>query len=363
MMKLAQLTFAAALLLGLASSAQALSNNNNNGCNPPPCGNGGNGNGNGNGGCNPILRCDAGGPYTVNSAPGVITVQLNGLDSTGALDWVWNTTYPGAYFMDAAVPNPVLVIPVTNDCSFNVEVCLLVKRQNQSKTCCTTVRVRDHVKPVITCPDLAKVISGMDTSPAALGYATATDNCDQNVTVTFKDKILQPDCKADRFAYQIERTWKAVDDNCNVAKCVQIIDVVRYFANLDVMPGACPNLYNRRAAGTLSVTLVGAPGFDVSQVQWSSLRLYGLDCSAGPLAPNSLQFADTATPFINGIDCNCTNVNGDGTMDLVLNYNRSSINCAFNLAEVTKGETFKVVVIGKLTNGVKFIAQDCLVVQ
>lgn len=358
MKNIAHFTLAAALLLGLASSAHA---HQNNGCNPNPCG-GNSGNG-GNGGCTPTLRCDAGGPYVVDAAPGVVTVQLNGLGSTGAMDWVWNTTYPGAYFMDAGVPNPVLVIPVMNDCSFNVTVDLLVKRTGESKTCSTTVRLKDRVKPVIVCPELAKVISGMDTSPQALGFATATDNCDQNVHVSYKDKIIFPDCRADRFAYQIERTWKAVDDDCNVEKCVQTIDVVRYFANLDILPGACPNLYNRRATSTLPIAIVGAPGFDVTQIQWNSIRLYGLDCTAGPLLPQCIGYADVATPFLNGLNCNCTNANGDGKLDLVLHFSRAQINCAFDLAEMSKGETLTVIVTGKLCDGRMFIAQDCMTVH
>lgn len=344
MIQLSHFTFAAALLFGFAASAQA--HNNNNG-----------------GNCNPTLRCDAGGPYSVNLAPGSVTVQLNGLDSTGAQSYFWSTTSPGAYFNDATSATPTLVIPVTNDCSFNVEVCLLVKRPGSQKTCCTTVKVRDREKPVITCPDLAKIISGDSISPAELGYATATDNCDSNVSISYCDNIVQPDCKADRFAYVIERTWKAVDDNCNVAKCVQIIDVVRMSVNLDVLPGTCPNLYNRNSCNLLPVAIVGTPAFNVTKIQWNSVRFWGYQCTGGPVAPECLNFADAATPFANGLDCFCTSAGSDGKLDLVARFRRSTINHSFDMWDKPAGTTIPVVVTGKTCDGIYFIGQDCLTVQ
>ncbi|MBL8858086.1 MAG: hypothetical protein JNL28_06265 [Planctomycetes bacterium] len=347
MKNLLNFSLAASLVLVLATSAQA--HNKHNGGNGPSC--------------NPTLRCDAGGPYLVNGEPGVVSVQLDGLGSTGALDYVWNTTYPGAYFNDAALPNPVLIIPVTSDCSFNVTVELLVKNGNNSKSCTTRVKVRDRVKPVIMCPGPQKIISGMDESPQALGFATATDNCDQNVSISYCDKRVYPECRGDRFAYIIERTWRAVDNDCNVSKCVQIIDVVRFFAHLDILPGVCPNPYNANACGSLPIAITGAKDFNVTQIQWSSLRLYGLDCSAGPLAPNCIQLADVATPFINTLACNCTDLNGDGRLDLLMRFSRSQINQAFGLANAPAGTTLTVVVIGKLHNGVQFVAQDCMTLQ
>jgi hypothetical protein len=385
MIKLSHFSLAAALLLGLATAAQAHNNNHNNGCNSSSGGGNGNGNcgggnhnncnhgggnhggggngGNGGGNCGPTLRCDAGGPYTVAYAPGSVSIQLNGLDSTGAQDYVWNTTFPGAYFDDAALPNPTLVIPTSNDCSFNVEICLLVKRPGQSKTCCTTVRVRDRQKPVIECPDMAKVISGEDTSPQALGFATATDNCDSNVQISYCDRIVPPDCKADRFAYIIERTWRAVDDDCNVAKCVQIIDVVRYSARLDIIPGACPNIYNRNGCGTIPIAISGDVGFDVTKIQWNSVRLWGYQCTGGPIEPQSLCFGDASTAFLNTLNCLCTNANGDGKLDLVGRFRRSQINCAFDMWDVPAGTQLTLVVTGKLCDGRLFIAQDCMTVQ
>lgn len=347
MKRLSLTSLATALVLGLAATASAHQNQTSEGS----------------GGCSTGLHCDAGGPYVVASQPGAVTVQLNGSGSSGGTDFVWNVTYPGAYFNDASLPNPTLTIPITNGCSFDVPVQLLFKRTGASSMCSTVVRVRDREKPVIQCPELAKITSGENTSPEYQGAATATDNCDQNVTVTYTDKIVMPTCRAGRFAYQIERTWKAVDDDCNVAKCVQIIDVVRRAVNMDALPGTCPNLYDRNGCGSIPIAITGAQGFDASQIQWSSLRLWGFGCAGGPLAPDCITFGDVATPFPNGLDCNCTTANGDGKLDLVARFKRSRINNALGLANLPAGTPVKIIVTGKLQNGQHFIALDCLIMQ
>lgn len=366
MKHLLSLTFVAAMAFSLASTVQAHNNNgcNNGGNNGPSngCNNGGSNWGN-NGGCQVNLSCDAGGPYSVAGELGSVTVQLDGTQANGAQTWHWSTNFPGAVFNDASLPNATLTIPVGTDCSFNVNLSLTVTRNSVSKTCCTTIRVRDHVKPVITCPEFVKLTDGMETGPATAGYATATDNCDQNVQVTYCDKIIHPACAADRAVYQIERTWKAVDNDCNVAKCTQIINIDRLYAYMDVLPGVCQNLYNRGASANLPIAIVGLSGFNAAQIQWSSVRLFGLHCAGGPVAPECFELADVATPFFNSPSCACTNENGDGTPDLVAKFKRSKINQALGLANVAPGTAIPVIITGRLCNGIDFLAQDCIVVQ
>ncbi len=336
----------AALTLCLAPNVHANGCNNHPPCPPPP----------------PTLHCDAGGPYTVDSQMGVVSVQLDGTDSAGATSWHWSTNQPGAFFDDANVPNPVIAIPVTCDCSFNVSVSLTVRRDNQTKTCCATIRLRDHIRPIITCPEDGKIISGQDESPAALGCATATDNCDAHVQISYHDHIVQPDCPADRFDYVIERKWKAVDNDCNKATCVQNIDVVKKVAALDILPGACPNTYNRTSSALLPVAILGDFDFDVTQIQWNTVRMYGLDCAGGPVSAHSFQLADAATTFA-GTGCGCHDLNGDGRLDLVANFKRNQLNNGLGLCNLSSGTAVQIVVIGRLCNGSRFIAQDCLVVQ
>lgn len=311
----------------------------------------------------PTLSCDAGGPYKVDAALGVVTVQLDGTDSAGATSWKWTTTFPGAFFDDSTLPNPVLTVPVDCDCSFNLQVKLTVKRGTQTKNCSATVRLRDKTPPKLFCPPDAKLFCGQPTSPAALGHATATDNCDQNVKITWKDKKIPADCKAGRFDHVIQRTWKAVDDDCNVTKCVQIIDVVKQVASLDILPGVCPNTYDRGSNALLPVVILGSADFDVTRIKWNSIRMYGLDCSAGPVKAHSYQLADAATPYF-GQNCGCHDVNGDGHLDLVVKFKRNKINDAFDLCDAASGTPIQIIVTGQLEcSGCKFIAEDCIVVQ
>lgn len=340
----------AALTLCLAPNVHANGCNNHPPCQPPPCP------------PPPTLQCDAGGPYNVDAQMGVVSVQLDGTDSAGATSWHWSVNYPGAFFDNADLPNPILTLPVTCDCSFNVTVNLTVRRQNQSKNCCAIVRLRDHVRPVITCPEDAKLTCGQDDSPQALGFATATDNCDTHVQISHHDHLVFPDCDAQRAEYVIERTWRAVDNDCNVATCVQTIDVVKQVAPLDVLPGQCPNTYDRNSNALLPIAILGNFDFDVTRVQWNSIRLYGLDCTGGPIHAHSCQLADVATPFV-GSGCGCHDLNGDGRLDLVARFNRNQLNHALGLCNLPSGTAVQIIVTGRVCGGCEFIAQDCLVVQ
>lgn len=376
-------SFAVAALFALSLDARATNNGNcsnqpgngwggyngggNNGCNGGYNGgnNGGCNNGNhnhgGNNGCNVNLSCDAGGPYKLDAAPGVHSIQLDGTDSFGATGWSWSTNIPGAMFDDATLPNPTLTFTTTDSCTSTYQITLTVTRNQSTKTCSTTLKLRDAEKPVIQCPELEKVFSGQDTSPDALGWATAVDNCDTNVQISYYDKIVYPQCPADRFAYVIERTWKAVDNDCNVSKCVQIIDVVRIVTSLDVRPGVCPNVYDANACTLLPIAITGGPGFDATKINWNTVKIWGEDCSAGPITPHSLHLCDVATPLISGVNCNCDDLNGDGKLDLLLKVQRWKINQAFDVCDLPSGTTLQVIVTGRLCNGNYFIAQDCMV--
>lgn len=365
MKNLFSISLFAALVIGFSPMAHATGYNggggNNGGCNNG----GGNGGGNNGGGCNNNgLQCDAGGPYTVDAAQGIVTVVLDGTGSNQATSYHWSTNFPGALFVDADVAMPTLTIPVSDDCSFNLTVTLTVKKGTNQKTCSTTVRVRDHVKPVITCPDLAKLFCGSDISPEALGYATATDNCDQNVTITYHDTYFPPSCPADRFEYRIERKWKATDNDCNKATCIQQIDVVKNVTLLDVLPGVCPNTYDRNACSTLPVAILGTAGFDVTKIEWNTVRMYKRDCVGGnSVKPECFQLTDAATEFYGGAECDCSDLNGDGKLDLVAKFSRNKINQAFGLNCQSSGQVVQVVVTGRLCNGCHFLATDCFVVQ
>lgn len=123
--------------------------------------------------------------------------------------------------------------------------------------CTQTITIDDTIDPVITCPADAAVECGGSINPAATGWATATDNCDPNVTVTYVDS---------KDGNITTRTWTATDDCGNTDQCVQTITVE------DTMPPTltCPN--------AISVQCVGdVPAPDINLVTTSD------DCDPTPV--------------------------------------------------------------------------------
>ena len=74
---------------------------------------------------------------------------------------------------------------------------------------------------MITCPADITVDCDSDTSPAITGFATATDNCSQDVIITHVD--LEPTglCPS-----AFIRVWSATDACGYVATCEQLITLV-----------------------------------------------------------------------------------------------------------------------------------------
>ena len=103
-----------------------------------------------------------------------------------------------------------------------------------STSCPQVINVYDTTDPVfVDCPDDTTVECETSIDPVVTGTAAATDNCTDDVTVTYADVTSEGDCANE---YRITRTFTAVDDCDNEATCVQIIDV------LDTTPPAitCP---------------------------------------------------------------------------------------------------------------------------
>jgi hypothetical protein len=89
------------------------------------------------------------------------------------------------------------------------------------------ITVADNTAPLITCPSDATANCQDNTSPSALGKATATDNCTSAVKITYSDVSTQ-NANAnhkDHYNYTITRTWTATDDCGNASSCTQLITV------------------------------------------------------------------------------------------------------------------------------------------
>lgn len=306
--------------------------------------------------------CDAGGPYTVECGPGPLVVAIDASDSDGATAYLWSTNYPSGSFGDATAAQTTFSFNPNGCCNQEVRLYLTITTNKGSRTCETKVRVRDTQAPTIECPPLAKLFCGDDTSPENTGWATAFDNCDTNVQITYKDKIVLQDCRAERLDHTIERTWKARDNCGNKAECVQFIHVVKQTVLIDALPGVCPNVVDLNSCEPVRVAILGTPTFDVNRIAPSSVRLYGEHCDGGPVCPIAACRQDVATPFVGDLsNCECSDLNGDGITDLVLSFRRSTVICEFGLANLPEGSSKRVMITGRLDcNGCTFLGTDCI---
>jgi len=91
-----------------------------------------------------------------------------------------------------------------------------------SSSCQQTITILDTTPPVINCPTDVTIECDQSTDPSNTGSATAIDNCDTNVTISYTDSETAGSCPQEK---TISRTWHAEDDNGNYAECIQTITV------------------------------------------------------------------------------------------------------------------------------------------
>ena len=82
------------------------------------------------------------------------------------------------------------------------------------------ITVQDITPPVITLPPAFPVNCGSPANPADIGWATVTDNCDPNPTLTYTDVNTPGTCSGNS---RIIRTWTSVDACGNVRNIDQTI--------------------------------------------------------------------------------------------------------------------------------------------
>jgi hypothetical protein len=101
-----------------------------------------------------------------------------------------------------------------------------------SDSCTATVTVVDETPPVMVCPADKTLECPGNTTPAATGFATATDNCDATPAIGFAD-VTTPNCGG---TVTIARTWTATDDADNSSTCGQTVKTIDTVPPL-VIPG------------------------------------------------------------------------------------------------------------------------------
>ena len=86
-----------------------------------------------------------------------------------------------------------------------------------------TITIQDKTGPTISCPSDATVSCSDDRTPAALGSATATDNCtaEADITIDYTDDESNADLVS--CTGYIERIWTATDECGNITSCTQTI--------------------------------------------------------------------------------------------------------------------------------------------
>ncbi|MFN3802082.1 hypothetical protein [Belliella pelovolcani] len=127
----------------------------------------------------------------------------------------------------------------------------------------------------------------------------------------------------------------------------------------DVHPGSCPNPIQLRRNGVIPTAILGAEGFDVNDIDVSSITLEGV-------SPIGFAYDDVAISYesSNGVslDANaCHTLGEDGYTDLTLRFNSADIIKA--LGSVSSGDVIKVKIIGKLLDGTDFEGEDVVIIR
>jgi hypothetical protein len=141
------------------------------------------------------------GPLCLGSlAPGLPSITSEGVTGT------WN---PATISTAVAGVYTYTFTPDAGQCAYSMALDIIVT-------------ATDVIAPVIIAPGGITVDCGDDSSPASAGSATATDNADPAVAVTYTDQIRSGSCAND---YTITRTWRAVDACGNFSTALQVITV------------------------------------------------------------------------------------------------------------------------------------------
>jgi hypothetical protein len=164
-------------------------------------------------------------------------------------------------------------------------------------SCTFLVTVADTEAPKVTCPGDIEVACEEDAVPDPAGGASVVDNCDNVVSLSFFDDIIDGNCA---WACTIERTWTAEDAEGNTGNCVQTIKLnpglrIEDAFNLD--GSAAPIVL-----GFSSKRLIIDPGAVECVLQW-------LPGSETPGAPAGLPNGNYT---IDGSDCSQYPIQVDG---------------------------------------------------
>ncbi|MBK9981725.1 MAG: HYR domain-containing protein [Saprospiraceae bacterium] len=212
-------------------------------------------------------------------------------------------------------------------------------------TCTQTIQIVDHVAPEIQCPASYQISCEADRSPAAQGYARATDNCTAvpDINITYTDNIANlTGCNHTGNLY---RTWKATDACGNASTCVQVLTIIDTKAPIITPPApitvSCESSLDVSVTGNIIVTdnctpessltvvitddftaVIGCNHTGTLKRKWVVTDLCGNSTSASQY----IRIIDTTPPTItcgSSVEVNC----GDSIDPSVLGTPEISDNC------------------------------------
>jgi hypothetical protein len=137
------------------------------------------------------------------------------------------------------------------------------------------------------------------------------------------------------------------------------IEIINYPVDFDIWPGDCPNYFNTEYTGIYVTAIYAADGFDVMDIDVSSVRLSGPD-GEGSVAPTVYYYMDKGGPFTKENDCSCLATSLDALVDLTAKFDFEQIQAL--IAPVVIGEEHMLTITGRLSNGILFEGRDCITV-
>jgi len=144
-----------------------------------------------------------------------------------------------------------------------------------------------------------------------------------------------------------------------VIKSFQYLSRVRKAA-IDIKPQSCPNPLNLNSKGVLPVAVLGTGDFNVYDIDPTTILLSREDHEG--IAPIRWNYEDVATPF-GGELCDCHDLDGDGYLDLTLEFNTKDLIEAQGLGECERDEMISLTITGNLydeAGGTQIQGSDCI---
>jgi len=190
-------------------------------------------------GTNPIAACINGVSVSLQASGTVLvtTAQINAAssDNCTSLD-----------SLDLKIQRLEPLGPVTTSILFNCAdadamtqhpVKLFVKDQAGNESSCQTyIVVQDNVAPMVICPANKTIQCTDPIDPQTNGTATATDNCQGTVMITFSDTLT---AGTGATCTVLNRYWQARDLTGNVAVCIQKLNIQDTIA--PILSSTAPN--------------------------------------------------------------------------------------------------------------------------